>query len=172
MATGVPDANSVSTTIVELEHGTLPTLRLKLTNRAQELHSSKPSETGMMQKLRKKLLALFQKAESETQLEEESSKQAAERNKQKLKNVFDSVKAKIDEKFDATMNEMDSLTPAQQEEVITFWVSASDFFTEVFNWLREMFSKVLDKIKEGWRLSKEAVRDLFRTVLDWLNLVF
>ena len=66
------------------------------------------------------------------------------------------------DKQELTLKEFDNpdLTKEQREEIISFWDTVSDFFMDVLNWFQEMFPKLIEKIKLGWKFVKNALKSI------------
>jgi len=112
------------------------------------------------------------KAEAELVLDTEPTKEATERNKQKLKDVFASMRDKLDKQQEEVLKQFDGLTPQQQEDIITFWGAVNEFFHDVFEWLQNIFNYVLEKIRAGFRVVKDAVKGVFKTIFEFFKIIF
>lgn len=86
--------------------------------------------------------------------------------------MFDKMKANLDSQREDVLREMDRLPPSGQEDVITFWQGATNFLTDVLGWLQQTFQVVVEKLRQGLHLIKEAVLSLFETVKGWLDQIF
>lgn len=157
-------------TFLELDDG--PTLRLTLTNNARTLGALRPQLPSWLEDWRRKFYRIFTGAQRDANLDEENSEAARQRNAAKLDAIFDDIVAQINAARYDVQASLQNLTPEQQEDVVTFWGSAQFFFMNIVRWMQDMFQKILDKIRQGWRLVKEVVVEIFTIVEEWLGLIF
>lgn len=78
----------------------------------------------------------------------------------------------MDEQQDNVLRAMEGMTPTQQEGVVMFWEEAYKFLLDVIQWIKDVFNKILEKIKQGWRLIKEVVKGFFADVYALIKAVF
>jgi hypothetical protein len=160
-----------SLTVQELNEA-MPTLRLKLTNKAESLASKKPAQPGFIEKARHFAENMFGRAEADIVLDTEPTIEATERNKQKLKEMFASMRNKLDKQQEEVLKQFDGLTPQQQEDILTFWGAVNEFFNDIFDWLKNIFNYVMDKIRLGFRIVKDAVKGVFNTIFEFFKMIF
>lgn len=161
-----------SYTTVE-EFDVFPTLRLTLTDEATALGASRPrTDTNFARRVHQKFKNAFTSARNDANLETEDSEAARARNKVKLAEIFKKLHKELDEVEKEAIESLNGLTPEQQEDVVTFWGAAHTFFRKVFRWLQEMFQKVMDKIRQGLRIVKSVIEEIFETVGNWLRQIF
>jgi hypothetical protein len=165
-------ATSGQTLTVQDLNEVKPVLRLRLSNKAETLAAEKPAQPGFMEKSKKWAENMFWKAETGLNLETETTKEAMERNKEKVDKIFDSMVGKINKQRENVKKELESLTPQQQEDVIDFWGTVQQFFMDLFQWVKDVFTHVIDKIRAGWRIVKDAVKGLFDSVMNWVKMIF
>ncbi len=149
-----------------------PVLRLKLTNKAESLASKKPAEPNFIWKAKNFAENMFGRAEADLDLDTEPTTEATERNKQKLKEIFDSMRNKLDKQQEEVLKQFDGLTPQQQEDLLTFWGAVHEFFIDIFQWLKDVFNFVMDKIRAGFRIVKDAVKGVFKTIFEFFKIIF
>ena len=98
------------------------------------------------------------------------------RNKERAAKIFDHLKKQMNDNMDANkkkvLDNMDTLTTDQQEEVITFWLGMGAALSEVFNWMTRMFDKLINMLQEGWKLVKETTKKFFDSIADYLKNLF
>jgi len=167
--------SSRTTTETQWGDDVQPVLRLRLTQRASELASSKPTSArskGMLEETKKNLSEMFSKERVVADLEVNASDAATKRNKEKINAYRAKAHKHVDDTYDTAIKSLDVMSPQQQEEVVTFWGKATEFLEEIFSWLEEMFLNVVEKIRQGFKLVKDAVSSIFKTVSGWLKSIF
>ncbi len=90
----------------------------------------------------------------------------------KVRAKVDKMKQDLDSVADEVCREMKGMTASQQNEVVTFWSLASDFFADVISWMSKMFQNALEVIKAGFRLAKDLLVGIFNTVKGYLKEIF
>ena len=87
---------------------------------------------------------------------EKQTPEEIEEQKRRLMTKFAQMHKQLDKQQELTLKEFDNpdLTKEQREEIISFWDTVSDFFMDVLNWFQEMFPKLIEKIKQGWKFVK------------------
>jgi hypothetical protein len=60
----------------------------------------------------------------------------------------------------------------QRKGILSFWDAVLEFFMDLFGWFKSMFEKVLEKIRDGCRNVKEAIKVLFSMVRDIIIWIF
>lgn len=161
----------VFTTIDDLE-SSFPTLRLRLIEDARVLGSTRPHQPTFIADLRRKYTNLIHGVKGSVNFEEDSSESARKTNEARLDAVFNEMAKEIEKARKDAKDSLRNLTPEQQEDVITFWTLAQSFFADVMKWMQKMFQNVVEKIRLGYRLVKEVVKDIFDTIGEWLDQIF
>jgi hypothetical protein len=113
----------------------------------------------------KRFLSVFYQAETETQLLHQNSELAYRENENRIQQMFNKIRIQIDDLRNQAMRAYDKMNPEQQEQLIEFWEASSEFVIQVFEWLRQMFHHVLDKIKQGFCINRQELRKLFDEAL-------
>lgn len=147
-------------------------IRLRLEQQARSLTTIRPHEPAFMEKAKRFASSMFTRVNTETVLGTDSSEQTRQENKRKVEKLFNDMRGKLNKQEDEVKKSMDTLTPEQQEEVITFWTAFSTFFDDLMNWLSRMFNFVMDKIRAGFRIVKEVLKSMFKTFADCLKMIF
>ena len=70
------------------------------------------------------------------------------------------------------IREMENMTTEEQEELLTFWSGVGEFFKSIFNWVMKIFNKIVDLVKEGWRLAKDAMKKIFKPVVNFMKDIY
>lgn len=109
-----------------------------------------------------RFMAMFEKEKSNANLEVGTGDDVVRRNQAKIDQIFDRMQKKLDEQRQVAKDELTTLSPEEQEDVVTFWSSVGGFFTDLMNWLKNMFQNVMEKIRQGWRLIKDLIPNLAR----------
>lgn len=161
----------VFTTLTDLESSSSPTLRLQLTNSARELGSSRPSQPILLANFRRMFTNLVCE-NGNIDFEEDRSESARKRNEAKLDVIFDDMVKELEKGRTDARESLRNLTPEQQEDVLMFWALAQNFFADVMKWMQDIFQTVLEKIRQGYRLVKKVVKEIFDTIEGWLNNIF
>ncbi|XP_035711557.1 uncharacterized protein LOC110855077 isoform X2 [Folsomia candida] len=154
------------------EPETTTVLRLRLTNRASDLHRNREqlNDLGIQQTWRQSFFNLLPTApwaeqiELGTEPEGVTTEAETEENLRKLRAHFAKMRDAIQAHEVSAIREMRQLPGAQQRQVLTFWEHASVFFMDVLKWLEAAFLEVLDKIKQGFKIVKKVLADIFKTV--------
>ncbi|KAG4069630.1 hypothetical protein HA402_014653 [Bradysia odoriphaga] len=162
----------VFTTLDDLECSSYPTLRLRLTDDARVLGSQRPQQPTFIDDLRRKYSNLMQQAKGSVHFEENSSESARKINEAKLDAIFNDMVKDIEKTRSDAKKSLQNLSATQQEDVLTFWSLAQTFFADVMKWMQTMFQTVLEKIRQGFRLAKKIVKELFDTIGRWLDVIF
>lgn len=166
-------SRQVFTTLADLESsGSSSTLRLRLTDDARVLGSSKPQQSTFVDDLRRKFNKVFDGANGSVNLEEDSSEAARKRNEARLDAIFNDMVKDIEKTRNDVKKSLRNLTPEQQNDVVTFWALAQNFIADVMQWMQNMFQIVLEKIRQGYRLVKKVVKDIFDSIVGWLGQIF
>lgn len=173
MAFSLQSRPSHTLTIEDLTE-TFPTVTLKL--RAKEVLEKKgEQETSYFKKMKQEIKALYQRlfeVKEELKLEANADAATTARNQARLDEIFDDITRKTEEMRRNAKAQLHTMTPQQQEDVITYWSSVGGFLKEVLNWLQRAFDYVLEKIREGFRIVKEGVQYLFNTLADLFRGIF
>jgi hypothetical protein len=105
---------------------------------------------------------------------QEQTPEEIEAQKRRLMTKFSKMHKQLDKQQEITLKEFDNpdLTREQREEIISFWDTVGDFFMDVLNWFQEMFSKLIEKIKQGWKFIKSALRDIFTELFNGIKAAF
>lgn len=156
-------------TLTELD-GSYPTVRLTLHSEAAALRTLRPHQPSTFENLRNRVTNMFERSRAD--MEEENSESAFRRNEARLNSIFDGMQDEVNNARTEAIQSMRSLPPQQQDDVVTFWASAKNFFKNIMNWMRNMFRKILEKLRQGWRLIKQAVKDIFATIEGWFSDIF
>ena len=114
----------------------------------------------------------FTKAKSDVHLEEGVNPEITKRNQAKIDKMFDGMIKEMNQQREKVKNDLEKLTPEEQEQVLTFWGGVQEFLGKLLGWLKGMFDKVLEKIKQGWQLIKDTVKSIFNTVFDAITNAF
>ena len=101
-----------------------------------------------------------------------ADEETTQRNKQKIEDLFSKLQKKLNTQKESVLKSMDGLTAEQQEGIVTFWTEAYDFLMNIFELIRDVFNKVIEWMKEGYRLIKQTVTDFFSTIYDLIKKVF
>ena len=149
----------------ELKIDPVPTMRLRL--QPPPIASKDPSWLSKEYWIR-----MFQRAEAEAEFESHASPEATRRNKERLRKIEKDIQDKIHQQFQKVEKEMENLTEQQQVDVITFWSGVRTFLTDILDWLSRVFNDILEKIREGWRLVKETVKEIFKRAYDAMKSIF
>jgi hypothetical protein len=144
-----------------------PTLRLRLKVAAESLMQNSNTTTcqaTVVQRCRDLFSNFFIKSEkelSERKLDDATRLKITEKNKKKIDKIFDELIRLLNEQKEQAKRSLEGLTPQQQEHVVAYWRNAAGFLSELFQWLNDLFVKILDKIKQGYTLNQKAVKQLF-----------
>ena len=103
------------------------------------------------------------------ELEQTSDPRATERNERKLREYFTNMRKKLNNPEEHAVQELRTMTHEQQRDVLTFWESASQFFSDVLDWLKEMFMAVCKKIRQCFRVVKSAIVNIFRQAKEMIR---
>lgn len=160
------------TTLDDLENSSFPTLRLRLIDDARALELSRPQHSTFVEDLGRKYTNLMRRARGSANFEEDSSESGRKRNEAKLDAIFNDMLKEVEKSRNDAKESLRNLTPEQQEDVVTFWALATNFFADVMKWMQNIFQAVLEKIRQGYRLVKKVVKDIFDTIGKWLDLIF
>ena len=98
----------------------------------------------------------------------EVSKQAAIKNIEKIRMCTFKMHQKIDHYQDELITDLPNLSPDQQEVVVEYWQSVTSFLTDIFNYLKKMLNRVIDALKQGLQVAKDAFKEIFDEVRQWL----
>ena len=164
-------ANSRVITLDELK-AQQPILRLRLEKTAKELQAKKQNDPGFIQQSKTWFKKMISHQIINIELEEGADEETTQRNKQKIKDLFNKLETKLNQQKESVLESMDGLTAEQQEGILTFWTESYYFLTNVLKLMRYIFNKVIEWIKEGYRLIKQAVTDFFSTIYDLIKKVF
>ena len=89
--------------------------------------------------------------------------------------IFEKIKAEVnknlEEKKLKVLKEMAKMTSEQQDDVIAFWEGLSPVLTSVFDWMGRMFHKMVDMLRQGWKLVKETTKKFFRSVQEFFDTI-
>lgn len=140
-------------------------VRLQLEREADELAANRPDLPGYLERLKNYAKSWFKIAQTELDLDPEPTLVATEKNKKKIDTAFDSIIKQMNEQRKEVKKEMENMTPKQQESIVIFWEGVSQFFNGVLIWIKDLFSTVIDAIRKGFELMKDAVKEFFDTVL-------
>ncbi|CAF1056537.1 unnamed protein product [Brachionus calyciflorus] len=75
----------------------------------------------------------------------------------------------IDQQEKDIIAELPNLNPDQQTTVVEYWENATTFLTSIFSYLKTMFNYVIDAIKKGLKIAKDAFKQMFDEVKQWLE---
>lgn len=164
-------ANSRIITFQDLDDA-MPQLRLKLRKTAENLSAKKPASSNFLNKTRQFAESLFSNAGSDIVLDTKISRESRNRNKRKIDELIDSMIDKVNKQGDEVKSELNNLTQKQQENVLKFWAAIHEFFMDILQWLRDIFSLVIKRIREGFTIAKDAVNALFDKVMSLVNIIF
>ncbi|KAG8173605.1 hypothetical protein JTE90_004244 [Oedothorax gibbosus] len=135
----------------------------QLEEKAKSLKDQKPNDAELIQKAREHVEDLFQSsAEADSCLEDE----------EELLGIFGRIEGKFLNQRDEVKKGFKELDKDKRKEVIKFWKAVADFLGDVLNWLGFMFNYVLEKIRKGCKIVKDAVSGLFKTIYDFLKNIF
>jgi phosphoenolpyruvate-protein kinase (PTS system EI component) len=98
------------------------------------------------------------------QLDESQTKEATEKNKTILNEKFDKMQKNIEKARENALKKLDKLSPQQQKDVIKFWDLASELIEDVLSWIQDLFTNIVNKIREGFKLAASALKDFFNMV--------
>ncbi len=98
------------------------------------------------------------------QLDESQTKEATEKNKTLLNEKFDRMQKNIEKARENAFKKLENLSPQQQTDVITFWGLASELIDDVLNWIQDLFTNIVNKIREGFKLTQSTLKDNFAMV--------
>ncbi|KAG8174768.1 hypothetical protein JTE90_008564 [Oedothorax gibbosus] len=150
----------------------VPTLRLRLEAQSSSLASQRPPNRGVVERFSNFFENMFANAEEGIAFEHVPSAEATERNLRKIDAFFDKMEEKVRQQREVVKRELPTMTPYQQEQVLTFWKAVSEFIDDVFNWLKTLFKYVMDKIRQGFKIVKDAVKGLFSWIMECFKKVF
>ncbi|KAG4068699.1 hypothetical protein HA402_002390 [Bradysia odoriphaga] len=168
--------NHTLTNIEELEiAANEPRLRLALTINANKLHDSNPSSShhhqqSFFNEFRQRVNNLFRT--EERNVNDVASAEDLRRNQARVDDIFDDLINDLRQQRNEVKREMKDLSAQQQEDVITFWSGVQGFFKDVMKWMKNLFATVLEKIRQGFRIVKKVVVEIFQTVGNWFKSVF
>jgi len=168
-------ASSLAQIVTLAESQPLQTWHIVLREKAESLASRKPEQAQWLDILAKvwnNIDNFVTRGKNPLNLEVESDPETTKRNKQKIDKLFDSMIKKLLAQKEEVKAEMDNMNPEQQEDILSFWGEVNMFMMDVFDWMKESFLYILDKIRTGFRLIKETVRDVFKTISDLLKMIF
>eukprot|EP00112_Aurelia_sp_Birch-Aquarium-sp1_P004527 Seg15127.1 transcript_id=Seg15127.1/GoldUCD/mRNA.D3Y31 product="hypothetical protein" protein_id=Seg15127.1/GoldUCD/D3Y31 len=153
-------------TIKDLGSDPIPTMLLrqpKVPGGSESSAWSKPMDT---------ISSWFTKAKGDVHLEEGVNPEITRRNQAKIDKMFDGMIKDMNQQREKVKTDLEKLTPEEQEQVLTFWGGVHEFMGKLLGWLKSMFNKVLEKIKQGWQLIKDTVKSIFNTVFDAITNAF
>ncbi len=167
MSTALPTSAALPTyTLTDLGIRPVPTLRLK----------SKKKNGSHVQKAKEYFENFMQTTENEVNemKTQEQTPEEIEAQKHRLIAKFSKMHKQLDKQQEITLIEFDNpdLTREQREEIIAFWDTVGEFFMDVLNWFQEVFSKLIEKIKQGWKFIKSALRDIFKELFNGIKSAF
>ena len=165
-ASAYNEKSSASQTVTEEDNkpNRHPTLRLKA--RVDSLVRQQ-NDASFLEKCRQLYLDLLQKAGRDIEnknLDDKEKLKLTERNMRIIDKIFDELVRQLNEQRDSIKKTLANLPPDQQQQVIEYWKSAGKFLGELIEWLNEMFMKILEKIKLGYKLNDNKVQELFDEV--------
>jgi len=119
----------------------------------------------------------FKKAEEElSSLDPPCDPEVLKHNQERMEKIFQNLEKTIvndlRKKRDKAINEMATLTQEQQEDLITFWGGMAKVLKEVFKWIGRMFDRMVDLLRQGWRLIKETTKKFFDSVISFFKNLF
>ena len=85
-----------------------------------------------------------------------------------VKKIFCEMKVGLNKALDKAMEEsvaeMDQMTTEQQEQVVLFWDQMGDLIKNLLEWVDRIFDKIVDNVKEGHNIDRNATAKLFKSV--------
>jgi primosomal protein N' len=109
-------------------------------------------------------------------LEQDGSAQEKENNIKKMEKIFDEIGSKFQQKLNRmkadTRKNMANMTINEQNELIIFWKGVGSFFSQLLDWIMDMFQKIVDLVKKGWRMAKDIVAKIFDPVIAFMKEVY
>jgi hypothetical protein len=135
-----------------------------LENDFNYLRNTRPSKINGLGQYTSELLN-----DVETKMEHAANTQA---NLDQIDVIFDNLNTKINNTRNIIKRELPNLSESQQAQVVSFWGRAGAFLVNVFNWIKEKFLSILNKIKNGVKYVFNTVKDCFRKAKDWFTRLF
>jgi len=166
--------NSTSSVIVTDNSVTQlqPKLRLVL-KKIDKLVESKDKES-IPDKLKKQVdsLAKLFYSEPENLADERIDDELSQKNIEKMKNKFQGIRDLLNEQEEVVVQEMLTLTPQQQADVIAFWEIVSEFFCDLMDAMNEWFMEILKEIKKGKKLNRNSLKQTFNEINQIVKQLF
>eukprot|EP00112_Aurelia_sp_Birch-Aquarium-sp1_P011236 Seg2363.5 transcript_id=Seg2363.5/GoldUCD/mRNA.D3Y31 product="hypothetical protein" protein_id=Seg2363.5/GoldUCD/D3Y31 len=156
----------------DLESQPVPTMRLTLPSARQGRVPVEGSGESWCTNLYKWCSNAQKEAEHVAELEQCCDPVITRMNQAKIDKMFDGMINDMNQQRQKVKNELITLPPHQQAQVLTFWSGVQEFMGKILGWLQDMFCKVLEKIKQGWQLIKDTVKSIFNRVFDAITNAF
>ncbi len=118
---------------------------------------------------------LFQQIVADAQpagLQDSSSPEATKENKRKLEVYFNTMKSAVEDQRKKTLDELDDMSPEQQDEAVSFWMGFTSFFKSLMTWIKNKFNEVVQKIKQGFRWAYNRMKNIYGKASDLLHRIF
>ena len=107
------------------------------------------------------------------QLPPAADPETTKRNQMELTKIIEKLKATFNQWLDTEMDKaekaMESMTVEQQEGVVEFWRAVSQFLPELIKWIGRVFKKLLEELRSGRRLDREASKKFFQSIKDFFD---
>ncbi|KAG8173603.1 hypothetical protein JTE90_004243 [Oedothorax gibbosus] len=142
-------------------------IRLTLKNKAKD-----KSEPEAIQEAKASLEGIFQNSAADLDLVEDSEQEAMESNEKLLDDIFDGIERRLRLLRTDVMKKFRTLTPEQKKEVVKFWKAVEEFLDILLDWINKMFLKVLENIRQGSVIEKDALKKIFERVSEFLKVIF
>ncbi|OWA49778.1 hypothetical protein BV898_14315 [Hypsibius exemplaris] len=155
------------TSLQDLQAASPPVLHLGLRPSREAPSRTAPATQGILQRIQQ-----FLTAGEHLDLEQSADPAVTAANQKKVDAIFQGFKAQLDAQCDTVKAELATLTPQQQEDVLSFWSVATEWFSTVLSWMQKTFQQVLDKIRDGFKVVKEALKDFFQQAAEAFKAIF
>lgn len=106
------------------------------------------------------------RAEEDMNLENGCDPIVTEKNKKKIKKVFQKMRDNVDEHEKEVLNSMNNMTPEEQEGVLVFWQRVQKFLFHLMDHIKKVFDFLFEKIRTGYTILKETVKGFFTSLLE------
>ena len=107
-----------------------PTLRLRST--ANRLAEKKPQNGQKLPKITEWFVQMANNPNRHLKLRDSTDETAKQYNKQKINELFDKMKQKLDDQRNGVLKTMDGMTASQQSQLVDFCTEVYDFMFNVF----------------------------------------
>jgi hypothetical protein len=120
--------------------------------------------TYLLEAMTKKLNDLLHEKQNDFNSNSESSSKAFERNEKKIDKLFNDMKALLKKQQNEAKIRMRNMTPEEANQELEFWQNFGDLFSRLVCDINTLFEKACIKIREGYILDRNILRDIFETI--------